>query len=150
LVRGRFLGLLVLSRPQIQPFSSENEHMLSIMADQASAVLSNVQLFDELSRINTRLSDSERRARETSDYLERLLETANDAIFTLDGLGRVTYSNRKAGQWGWTKDELLGRVFRDFLEEDPPLSEWASHSPPPVDRVLEATLITPTGGAVRF
>ncbi|MDR2301015.1 MAG: PAS domain S-box protein [Deltaproteobacteria bacterium] len=145
LVRGRFLGLLVLSRPQSQPFSSENEHMLSIMADQASAVLSNVQLFDELSRINTRLSDSERRARETSDYLERLLETANDAILTLDGQGRVTYSNRKAGQWGWTKEELMGREFRAFLENDPRLSEWEVSSPPPADSVLEAILITPGG-----
>jgi PAS domain S-box-containing protein len=145
LVRGRFLGLLVLSRPHIQPFSNENMHMLSIMADQASAVLSNVQLFDELSRINNRLSDSERRARETSDYLERLLETANDAILTLDSQGRVTYSNRKAGQWGWTKDELLNQEFRGFLEDDPRLAEWDAHSPPPVDRVLEAVLVTPTG-----
>ncbi|MDR2385972.1 MAG: PAS domain S-box protein [Deltaproteobacteria bacterium] len=145
LVRGRFLGLLVLSKPQAQPFSSENEHMLSIMADQASAVLSNVQLFDELSRINTRLSDSERRARETSDYLERLLETANDAILTLDGQGRVTYSNRKAGQWGWTKEELMGREFRAFLENDPRLAEWEVSSPPPADSVLEAILITPSG-----
>ncbi|MDR2367532.1 MAG: PAS domain S-box protein [Deltaproteobacteria bacterium] len=145
LVRGRFLGLLVLSRPLSQPFSSENEHMLSIMADQASAVLSNVQLFDELSRINKRLSDSERRARETSDYLERLLETANDAILTLDDQGLVTYSNRKAGQWGWSRDELKGRAFRGFLEEGPRLAEWPSHSPPPVDRVLEATLLTPAG-----
>ncbi|MDR3135399.1 MAG: PAS domain S-box protein, partial [Deltaproteobacteria bacterium] len=137
-VRGRFLGLLVLSRPQIQPFSSENVHMLSIMADQASAVLSNVQLFDELNRINTRLSASERRARETSDYLERLLETANDAILTLDGQGRVTYSNRKAGQWGWSKDELLGREFRELLGEDVRLADWPLGNHPPVDSVLEA------------
>ncbi|MDR1309487.1 MAG: PAS domain S-box protein [Deltaproteobacteria bacterium] len=145
LVRGRFLGLLVLSRPQSQPFSIENEHMLSIMADQASAALSNVQLFDELNRINNRLIDSERRARESSEYLERLLETANDAILTLDGRGLVTYSNRKAGQWGWTKDELLGREFRGFLEDDPRLEEWPAHSPPPVDRFLEAVLLTPAG-----
>ncbi|MDR1677267.1 MAG: PAS domain S-box protein [Deltaproteobacteria bacterium] len=145
LVRNRFLGLLLLSRPQFQHFSSENEHMLSIMADQASAVLSNVQLFDELNLINTRLIDSEKRARETSDYLERLLETANDAILTLDSRGLVTYSNRKAEQWGWTKDELLGREFRQFLEDDPRLEQWAAHRPPPVDQFLEAILVTPAG-----
>ncbi|MDR1051320.1 MAG: PAS domain S-box protein [Deltaproteobacteria bacterium] len=146
LVRGRFLGSLVLSRPSAQPFSPENEHMLSIMADQASAALSNVQLFDELNRINYRLIDSEKRARESSDYLERLLETANDAILTLDGQGRVTYSNRKAGQWGWTKDELLGREFRMFLEQGSPgLGEWAGLSPPPVDRLLEGILTTRGG-----
>ncbi|MDR0355685.1 MAG: PAS domain S-box protein [Deltaproteobacteria bacterium] len=145
LVRGRFLGSLVLSRPSTQPFSPENEHMLSIMADQASAALSNVQLFDELNRINNRLIASEKRARESSDYLERLLETANDAILTLDGQGQVTYSNRKAGQWGWTKEELLGREFRGFLEDDPRLSDWPAHSPPPVDSILEATLLTIQG-----
>ncbi|MDR3205390.1 MAG: PAS domain S-box protein [Deltaproteobacteria bacterium] len=145
MVRGRFLGLLILSRPAVSPFSPENEHMLSIMADQAGAALSNVQLFDDLSRINQKLIASEKRARESSEYLERLLETANDAIFTLDCQGRITYSNRKARQWGWSKEELLGREFRGFLEETLSLAQWAPGSPPPADKIIEATLLNAAG-----
>ncbi|MDR1166769.1 MAG: PAS domain S-box protein [Deltaproteobacteria bacterium] len=145
LVRRRFLGVMILSRPADQPFSPENERMLSIMADQASAALNNVQLFDDLSSANAKLIESERRARESSSYLERLLETANDAIFTLDGWGRVTYSNRKAGQWGWTKEWLLGQEFRALLEEESALAEWAPGEPPPADRVFEATLLNSAG-----
>ncbi|MDR2349492.1 MAG: PAS domain S-box protein, partial [Deltaproteobacteria bacterium] len=140
LVRHRFLGVMVLSRPESFPFSPENEHMLSIMADQVSAALNNVQLFDDLSSANAKLIESERRARESSSYLERLLETANDAIFTIDSWGRITYSNRKASQWGWTKEWLLGKDFRGFLEDDPGIREWRKGSPPPADRIFEATL----------
>ncbi|MDR2198842.1 MAG: PAS domain S-box protein [Deltaproteobacteria bacterium] len=145
MVRRRFLGLLILSRPASQPFSPENEHMLSIMADQASAALSNVKLFDDLSSANAKLVESERRARESSGYLERLLETANDAIFTIDRRGLVTYSNRKAGQWGWTKEELLGREFRGLLEDGLALEDWSPGAPPPADRSFEAVLLNASG-----
>ncbi|MDR2141492.1 MAG: PAS domain S-box protein [Deltaproteobacteria bacterium] len=138
--RNRFLGLLTLSRPPGQAFTPENERMLSIMADQASAALSNVLLFDDLTRANQMLVDSERRARQTSDYLERLLETANDAILILDETGRVTYANRKAGQWGYSREDLTGQEFRLLLEEAPELADWAPGGPPPVDRILEARL----------
>ena len=145
MVRDRLLGLLILSRPASQPFSAENGHMLSIMADQASAALANVQLFDDLSRINAKLIESERRALETSRYLERLLESANDAILTLDAKGLVTYANRKSGQWGWSRDDLLGKEFRSLLETDPSLGDWPSGGPPPVDTIVEATLTNQAG-----
>jgi PAS domain S-box-containing protein len=145
LVRHRFLGVMALSRPHSQEFSPDNAHMLSIMADQAGAALSNVQLFDDLSSANAKLIESERRARESSTYLERLLETANDAILTIDGSGRITYSNRKASQWGWTKEWLLGKDFRQFLEDEESLSEWRPGAPPPADRIYEAVLVNALG-----
>ncbi|MDR1039012.1 MAG: PAS domain S-box protein [Deltaproteobacteria bacterium] len=145
LVRHRFLGVMVLSRPSELPFSPEHGHMLSIMADQASAALNNVQLFDDLSSANAKLIESERRARESSSYLERLLETANDAILTIDGRGLITYANRKTGQWGWTKPDLLGNDFRGYLEDSPALSDWRPGGPPPADRTYEAVLVNSAG-----
>jgi PAS domain S-box-containing protein len=119
--------------------------MLAIMADQASAALSNVLLFDDLTRANLKLTASERRARKTSDYLERLLETANDAILILDERGRIAYANRKAGQWGYDREELAGQEFRLWLEDAPELFDWPKGGPPPVDRILEARLINAAG-----
>ncbi|MDR2422158.1 MAG: GAF domain-containing protein, partial [Deltaproteobacteria bacterium] len=144
-VHNRPLGLLALSRPAGQAFTPENERMLSIMADQASAALSNVLLFDDLSRANQKLVASEKMARKTSDYLERLLETANDAILILDERGLIAYANRKAGQWGYGREELAGREFRLLLEEAPELADWAPGQPPPVDRILEARLLNAQG-----
>ncbi|MDR0548122.1 MAG: PAS domain S-box protein [Deltaproteobacteria bacterium] len=139
-VHHRFLGLLALARNRGDGYTPENERMLAIMADQASAALSNVLLFDDLTRANQMLVDSERRARQTSDYLERLFETANDAILILDERGQVAYANRKAGQWGYSREELVGQEFRGLLANGPELMAWSYGAPPPVDQVLEVSL----------
>lgn len=146
LVRQKLLGLLVLSRPAGHPFSPEDERMLIIMSDQASSSLSNVLLFDDLSLANQRLVESESRARQVSNYLQRLLETANDAMFTLNQEGVITYANRKASQWGWTKDELIGREFRSFLADPDKICGWAAGEPPPADEIFEAVFINSSGG----
>ena len=148
MVRRKLLGLLVLSRPDSRPFSPEDERMLAIMGDQAGASLSNVLLFDDLTRVNQRLMESESRARQVSGYLQRLLETANDAIFIVNSDGHISYTNRKAAQWGWTRDEMLGREFRSFLVENGQIKNWASGAPPPAEKVFEATLIN-AGGETR-
>ncbi|MDR1921870.1 MAG: GAF domain-containing protein, partial [Candidatus Adiutrix sp.] len=144
-VRRRLLGLMVLSRPDSRPFAPEDERMLAIMSDQAGAALSNVLLFDDLTRVNQRLVESESRARQVSNYLQRLLETANDAMFTLNREGVVTYANRKAAQWGWRRDEMLNREFRSFLVESELPVDWPPHSPPPADEIFEAVFLNAKG-----
>lgn len=144
-LRRDLLGLLVLSRPAGRPFTPEDEHMLAIMGDQAGASLSNVLLFDDLSRVNRRLRESESRARQVSSYLQRLLETANDAIFTLNDQGRITYANRKSSQWGWSREEMLDREFRSFLLNPERIDGWEAGQPPPPDKVFEAVLLNAAG-----
>ena len=144
-VPDRPLGLLVLSRPESRPFTPDDERVLAIMGDQAGAALANVLLFDDLTRVNRRLMESESRARQVSGYLARLLETANDAIFTLDRRGQITYANRKAAQWGWSKEALTGREFRNFLAEPDRMPGWEAGLPPPADQVFEGVLIDASG-----
>ena len=145
MVRRRLLGLLVLSRHHSRPFSPEDERMLAIMADQAGSALSSVLLFDDLTRVNQRLVESESRARQVSGYLQNLLETANDAMITLNQDGLITYANRKAAQWGWSREELMGREFRSLLADPNRLKGWPAASPPPPDMVFEAVLINASG-----
>jgi nitrogen-specific signal transduction histidine kinase len=145
MVRRRLLGLTTLSRPAEHPFAPEDERMLVIMGDQAGSALSSVLLFDDLSRVNQRLVESESRARQVSNYLQRLLETANDAMFTLNDRGLITYANRKAAQWGWRREEMLGREFRSFLVEPEKIAGWAAGAAPPADEVFEAVLINAAG-----
>jgi two-component system sensor histidine kinase HydH len=51
----------------------------------------------------------------TGDFYKRLLENANDVICALDTEGRFTYVNEKIGEWGYNKDELIGKSFLSIL-----------------------------------
>jgi PAS domain S-box-containing protein len=63
-------------------------------------------------------SQLEHRSKEieaTKRYLENLLENANDVIYTLDTEQRFTYVNNKVSEWGYTKEDLLGRPYLSLL-----------------------------------
>ena len=53
--------------------------------------------------------------KETKDYLENLLEAANDVIYTLNPEGIITYVNKKVEDWGYKKGELIGKPFLTIL-----------------------------------
>ncbi len=58
-----------------------------------------------------------REIEETTQYLENLLENANDVIYTLDTEQRFTYVNSKIEAWGYRKDDLLGRPYLALLSK---------------------------------
>ena len=55
--------------------------------------------------------------KESRDYLQNLLETANDLIYTVDIDGRFTYLNPRIKDYGYTPGELLGKRFLTILTE---------------------------------
>ncbi|MCC6544004.1 MAG: PAS domain S-box protein [Nitrospirae bacterium] len=64
-----------------------------------------------------RVSDRTKELSETKDYLENLLEGANDVIFTLNQDGIITYVNKKIEEWGYRKEELVGSSFLGILSK---------------------------------
>ena len=56
-----------------------------------------------------------REIEETKEYLENLLENANDVIYTLNRDGVFTYVNQKVEMWGYEKEELVGQPFQALL-----------------------------------
>ncbi len=58
-----------------------------------------------------------REIEETTEYLENLLENANDVIYTLDTEQRFTYVNSKIEAWGYRKDDLIGRPYLALLSK---------------------------------
>ncbi|MEK7713596.1 MAG: PAS domain S-box protein, partial [Deltaproteobacteria bacterium] len=70
-----------------------------------------MQLKEHHEILEQKVQDRTRELKETKDYLENLLETANDVIYTLTPDGVVTYVNKKIEEWGYTKDELIGKSF---------------------------------------
>lgn len=67
--------------------------------------------------LEQRVSDRTRELQETKEYLENLLETANDVIYTLNLEGGITYVNKKVEEWGYRKEELLGKSFLTILSK---------------------------------
>jgi len=65
--------------------------------------------------LEVKVKERTREIEETKQYLENLLENANDVIYTLDTDQRFTYVNGKVDVWGYRKDDLLGRPYLSLL-----------------------------------
>ncbi|MFA7695335.1 MAG: PAS domain S-box protein, partial [Methanoregula sp.] len=58
-------------------------------------------------------------AKESADYLARLLNQVNDAIVASDMDSRITYWNRAAeGLFGWKSREVMGKDIHDLIRFD--------------------------------
>ncbi|MDF0643386.1 MAG: PAS domain S-box protein [Nitrospira sp.] len=65
--------------------------------------------------LEIKVKERTREIEQTKQYLENLLENANDVIYTLDTDQRFTYVNSKVTVWGYRKDDLLGRPYLSLL-----------------------------------
>ena len=89
--------MLNLSHPDINAFTEENERILSIVAGQAAIALANVQLFDELHRMNEalegtvtqRTSEVRQKAGQLA-VINRIAKTVNAAIDPEEALAEIT------------------------------------------------------------
>jgi diguanylate cyclase (GGDEF)-like protein/PAS domain S-box-containing protein len=55
---------------------------------------------------------------ETKEYLENLLENANDIVCTIDLHGNFTYVNQKIEEMGYKKDKLIGKSFFSIMSKE--------------------------------
>lgn len=65
--------------------------------------------------LELKVRERTREIEETKQYLENLLENANDVIYTLDLDQQFTYVNNKVNAWGYRKDDLIGRPYLSLL-----------------------------------
>ncbi len=65
--------------------------------------------------LELKVKERTREIEETKQYLENLLENANDVIYTLDLDQQFTYVNSKVEAWGYRKDDLIGRPYLSLL-----------------------------------
>ena len=99
-----------------------------IRVGEADQVLVMVQLRDIMDRkklerqlqsyreeLELKVRERTREIEETKQYLENLLENANDVIYTLDTDQQFTYVNSKVNVWGYRKEDLIGRPYLSLL-----------------------------------
>ncbi len=67
--------------------------------------------------LETKVRERTREIEDTKQYLENLLENANDVIYTLDVEQCFTYVNGKVEAWGYRKEDLLGRPYLSLLSK---------------------------------
>jgi PAS domain S-box-containing protein len=51
------------------------------------------------------------------DFYKRLIDDANDIIWAVDTEGRFIYLNNKISEWGYNKDELIGKPLISILNK---------------------------------
>ncbi len=105
-------------------FTDDDAIVLQRLADQVAVAVANARLYEEAKEAADRyrqVCEDERRARDAVAQSEakyaRLVESATDAIFTVDPDGRLTAVNRSLERAsGQHRDELLGTRFASLLD----------------------------------
>jgi PAS domain S-box-containing protein len=94
----RVFGVINVSRFRNIPFSDEEEKLLNVIASRAALALQNTDILG--------------RFEEEKKMLDKILNTASDAIICLDGSKKVLFMNHKGeALTGWKINEVVGRSF---------------------------------------
>ena len=108
----------------VEPFTDEDAVVLQRLADQVAVAIANARLYEEARSAADRhrqTLEDERRAREAVAESEarytHLVESASDAIFTVDGDGNLTALNRSLERGtGKARASLLGTPFAAVVD----------------------------------
>ena len=73
------------------------------------------QLHKYSEALEEKVQERTREIEHAKQYIENLLENANDVIYTLDSDLRFTYVNSKIDTWGYRKEDLLGKPYLSLL-----------------------------------
>ena len=103
------------------------------------------QLDSYREELEDKVRERTREIEETKQYLENLLENANDVIYTLDTDQRFTYVNSKIEAWGYRKDDLLGRPYLALLSKRHRGKRLKSTLDIGAKQVYEVEVVTRTG-----
>jgi two-component system NtrC family sensor kinase len=114
--------LTVMNRAM--PFTADDGNILQRLADQIVVAIANARLYEEARETgeqHRRAVEDERRAREVAAQSEeryaRLVESAFDAIFTLDQDGRITSANQSLERAiGKPRQVLIGMQVIDLVD----------------------------------
>jgi PAS domain S-box-containing protein len=105
------------------------------------------RLADRFNRMAQRLRDTVGEIAATKQYLENLLEHANDFIYTLDLDGRITYLNHQFFELGLRKEDLIGEPLEALVRR--PTPSTADRVLPPLPRQMFEVQVTGRDGRPR-
>ena len=112
--KGRTIGAFVLASRRPGAFAGSHLEVLQHVGGHLASAVDNAQLYEQLKGLSSQLEETvQERSREVFEvkqYLESLVETAGDAILTVDLERKISSWNHSAKEiLGYSKDEVRGK-----------------------------------------
>jgi PAS domain S-box-containing protein len=96
------IGVFQMSSPVVRDFSPHEVELAQAFADQAALALESARLQGDL--------------RVSEERMRLIVDTALDAVVTIDLDGRITGWNAQAERsFGWSREEVLGRILAETI-----------------------------------
>ena len=119
---GHTWTVAVRSSPDFeQRFSSESARIIGVAGSGLALLLALITwlLATGRERAHAAASAMTRELRASTERYQRIVETADEGIWTVDAEARITFVNPKMEQMlGWRADEIIGRRWTDLVPED--------------------------------
>ena len=91
--------------------------LATVFNERRVALRKNTELVEAYRREEARRRESDHALRKTSIDFQRLVETSEEGVWTIDTLGKTTFTNARMAQMlGYTPATMYGRDFTDFMK----------------------------------
>ena len=130
LVAGQPIGFIktLVQKSKIE-YTPVELNIISFLAGQAALALSNIRLIADLTS--------------TKDFLQNLMDNANDLIISFDLSGRISFINRAVDNYGFRREKLVGDSLIRLLSSEQSLVDLLSIKDLPAQ--VEITINSPSG-----
>jgi PAS domain S-box-containing protein len=115
-------------------FSALELNVIEFLAGQASLALANIRLITDLTS--------------TKDFLQNLMDNANDLIIAFDPSGRITFANKAVENCGFKREKILSTSVTSLFASPKPLKQILEFRRLPAQ--IEVEMYNPDGDLIPY